>query len=83
MAAGERKMTDVTAIFFDEDGGVTGFVEEFLEVTAHGRDLNEARTRLIEAVRTELEYSHESVRRRAASYGTVTRACLFVEFREP
>lgn len=78
----ENRATDVTAIFFDEDGGVTGFVEEFLEVTAHGRDLNEARARLIEAVRTELEYSHASVRRRAASYGTVTRECLFVEFRK-
>jgi predicted RNase H-like HicB family nuclease len=82
MPSGENKATSVTAIFFEEDGGVTGFVEEFLEVTAHGRDLTEARARLMDAVRTELEYSHESVRRRAASYGTVTRECLFVEFRE-
>jgi len=82
MTAGERRGTNVTAIFFSEDGGVTGFVEEFPEVTAHGRELKEARARLTEAVRTELEYNHESVRRHATSYGTVTQECLFVEFVE-
>jgi predicted RNase H-like HicB family nuclease len=81
MPNGEQKATSVTAIFFEENGGVTGFVEEFLEVAAHGRDLKEARARLINAIRNELENSHESVRQRAASYGTVTRECLFVEFR--
>ena len=82
MSAGEHKATSVTAIFFEENGGITGFVEEFLEVAAHGKNLKEARARLIDAIRNELENSHESVRQRAASFGTVTRECLFVEFRE-
>ena len=81
MSAGEQKATSVTAIFFEEDGGVTGFVEQFLEVTAHGRNLKEARARLIDAIRDKLEDNADSVRQRAASYGTVTRECLFVGFR--
>jgi len=46
----------LTAIFFEEDGGVTGFVEEFLSVSAHGRNLKEARSQLTQA--TE-EHMHE------------------------
>jgi len=81
MPQGERMATTATAIFFEENGGVTGFVEEFLEVTGHGRNLEEARARLIDAIRDKLEDDAGSVRQRAASYGTVTRECLFIEFR--
>lgn|GEM_PF-1508944 len=81
MSNADRKATSVAAIFFEENGGITGFVEEFLEVTAHGRNLKEARTRLIDAIRDKLEDDADSVRQRAASYGTVTLECLFVEFR--
>ena len=69
----------LTAIFFEENGGVTGFVEEFLGVSAHGKNLKEARTRLTAAARQYLEDNREGVRQRMASYGTVTRERLFVD----
>jgi len=69
----------LTAIFFDEEGGVTGFVEELLGVSAHGRNLKEARSRLTAAARKYLQDNHEGVRQRMASYGTVTRERLFID----
>ncbi|HEX3577405.1 MAG TPA: hypothetical protein VHY33_02480 [Thermoanaerobaculia bacterium] len=73
----------LTAIFFDDDGGVTGFVEEFLDVSAHGRNLKDARTKLTKALRERLEAEPEETRYREASYGTVTRERLAVEFWRP
>ena len=69
----------LTAIFFEEDGGITGFVEEFLGVSAHGRNLKEARSRLTAAARKHLQDNREGVRQRMESYGTVTRERLFVD----
>jgi len=45
----------VIAIFVDDDRGVTGYVEEFIGVSAHGKNLKEARARLTAAARTFLE----------------------------
>jgi hypothetical protein len=70
----------LTAIFFNDGDGVTGFVEEYLDVSAHGRNLKEARTKLTKALRERLEDEPGEVRRREASYGTVTRERLTVEF---
>jgi predicted RNase H-like HicB family nuclease len=69
----------LTAIFFEENGPVTGFVEELLGVSAHGRNLKEARSRLTAAARKFLEDNREGVRQRMESYGTVTRERLFVD----
>lgn len=69
----------LTAIFFEEDGRVTGFVEEFLSVSAHGRNLTEARSRLTQAAEEHMHEHREGVRQRLASYGSVTRERLVVE----
>lgn len=69
----------LTAIFFENDGGVTGFVEEFIEVSAHGRNLKEARTRLIAAAEDRMHKHREGVRQRLESYGSVTRERVVVE----
>jgi predicted RNase H-like HicB family nuclease len=72
----------LTAIFFEENGGITGFVEEFLDVSAHGRNLKEARMKLTEALRERLEADPSEVRYGKASFGIVTRERLAVEFTE-
>jgi predicted RNase H-like HicB family nuclease len=69
----------LTAIFFEEDGGITGFVEEFLGVSAHGRNLKEARTLLVAAAEKHMHEHREGVRQWLASYGSVTRERLVVE----
>jgi transcriptional regulator with XRE-family HTH domain len=69
----------LTAIFFEEGGGVTGFVEELTGVSAHGKTLREARTRLTAAAREYPYATRQGVRQRSASYGTVTRERLIVE----
>lgn len=69
----------LTAIYFEEDGGVTGFVEEFLGVSAHGRNMDEARERLTEAAGKHLRQNRAGVRQRLQSYGNVTRERLAVE----
>jgi predicted RNase H-like HicB family nuclease len=70
----------LTAIFFDDDGGVTGFVEEFLDVSAHGRNLKDARAKLTKALRERLEQEPGEARYSAGSYGPVTRERIAVEF---
>lgn len=72
----------LTAIFFEENGGVTGFVEEFLDVSAHGRNPKDARAKLTKALRERLEAEPE-VRYSKAAFGTVTRERLTVEFWRP
>ncbi|HSY52068.1 MAG TPA: hypothetical protein VLC46_24920 [Thermoanaerobaculia bacterium] len=69
----------LTAIFFEEGGGVTGFVEEFHGISAHGKTLREARARLTAAAREFPHANREGVRQRSASYGSVTRERLIVE----
>jgi hypothetical protein len=76
--SGDDMHAILTAIFFEEDGGITGFVEEFPDVSAH--NLKEAREKLTKALRERLEDEPGEVRRREASYGTVTRERLAVEF---
>jgi len=68
----------LTAIFFEEDGGVTGFVE-FLGVSAHGRNLKEARSRLTQATEEHMHEPGKVSRQRLASYGSVTRERLIVK----
>jgi hypothetical protein len=48
----------LTAIYFDEDGGVMGFVEELWGVSAHGRNLKEARKRLTAAAEAFFRDNH-------------------------
>jgi transcriptional regulator with XRE-family HTH domain len=69
----------LTAIYFEEGGGVTGFVEEFHGISAHGKTLREARARLTVAAREYPHANREGVRQRSASYGSVTRERLVVE----
>jgi transcriptional regulator with XRE-family HTH domain/predicted RNase H-like HicB family nuclease len=69
----------LTAIYFEEGGRVTGFVEELHGISAHGKTLREARTRLTQAARAYAQANREGVRQRPASYGTVTRERLIVE----
>lgn len=69
----------LTAIFFEEGGGVTGFVEELRGISAQGKNLREVRTRLTAAAREYAHANREGVRQRPASYGTVTRERLMVE----
>ncbi|HXH92995.1 MAG TPA: type II toxin-antitoxin system HicB family antitoxin [Thermoanaerobaculia bacterium] len=73
-------MSELNAIFFDDDGGITGFIEEFLGVFAHGKNIDEARSRLVEAAETFLEGSGPGVSQRRSAYGTVTRERMLVEF---
>ena len=81
MLDGDNLRAILTAIFFEEKGGITGFVEEFIDVSAHGRNLKEARSRLTDAIRKQLEDNRASVRQLDAAYGTVTRERLIVDFR--
>ena len=69
----------LTAIFFEEDGGVTGFVEELISVSAHGRNMKDARSQLTTAARLFIQENREGVRQRMASYGKVTRERLVVD----
>jgi predicted RNase H-like HicB family nuclease len=69
----------LTAIFFDDDDGVTGFVEEFFGVSAHGKNLKEARARLTAATREFLQKHRKDMRQRMALDGTVTRERLFID----
>jgi len=80
---GADMQVTLTAIFFEEDGGFTGFVEESVDVSAHGRTLKEARTKLTKALRERLEAEAREARFSKASYGTVTRERLTVEFWRP
>jgi hypothetical protein len=69
----------LTAFFVEDGDGITGFIEEFRGVSAHGKILKEARTRLTASARKHLEENQEGVRQRMESYGTVTRERQFVD----
>lgn len=69
----------LTAIFFDDDHGVTGFVEEFFGVSAHGKNLKEARARLTAAARGFLQEHRKDMRQRMMLDGMVTRERLFID----
>jgi len=80
LSYGERRFSELNAIFFDDDdGGVSGFIEELLGVFAHGKNIDEARARLVEAAETFLEGNGPGVSQRRSAYGTVTRERLLVD----
>jgi predicted RNase H-like HicB family nuclease len=72
-----QRFAEFNAIFFDDDGGVGGFIEELLGVSARGKDIKEARAKLTTAAEKFLD--GDSVSARLAAYGTVTRERLLVE----
>ena len=76
---GDRRYADLNAIFFDDGGGVSGFIEELIGVTAHGKDIAEARRRLTEAAERFLDGPSAGMNERMSAYGTVTRERLLVE----
>ena len=79
MLDGEIARAVLTATFFNKDDGVTGFVEEFFGVSAHGKNLKEARVRLTAAAREFLQEHRKDMRQRMMVDGTVTRERLFID----
>lgn len=71
----------LTAIYMDDDHGVTGYIEEFIGVSAHGKNLKEARARLTGAARIFLEEHRDDLRQRMALEGTFTRERLLIDVR--
>jgi predicted RNase H-like HicB family nuclease len=71
----------LTAIYMDDDHGVTGYVEEFIGVSAHGKNLKEARARLTAAARIFLEEHRDDLRQRMALEGTFMRERLLIDVR--
>jgi predicted RNase H-like HicB family nuclease len=70
----------MTAVFLDDDdGGVTGFIEEFWGVTVHGKNLIQARKQLKEAAQTFIDENREDILRRMDCDGTVTREKMVLE----
>jgi predicted RNase H-like HicB family nuclease len=70
----------LTAVFLDEDdGGVTGFIEEFWGVTVRAKNLKDARKQLKDAARTFIDDNHDDILRRMDSDGTVTREKMVLE----
>jgi predicted RNase H-like HicB family nuclease len=70
----------MTAVFLDDDdGGVTGFIEEFWGVTVHGKNLIQARKQLKEAAQTFIDENREDILRRLDCDGTVTREKMVLE----
>jgi predicted RNase H-like HicB family nuclease len=66
-----------SAIFFDDGDGVSGFIEELLGVSAHGKDIREVRAKLTAA--TEEFIDSKEMDSRQSAYGTVTREKLLIE----
>jgi len=70
----------LTAVFLDDDdGGVTGFIEEFWGVTVHGKNMKEARKQLTEAAQTFIDENREDILRRMDCDGQVTREKMLLE----
>jgi predicted RNase H-like HicB family nuclease len=70
----------LTAVFLDEDdGGVTGFIEEFWSVTVRAKSLKEARKQLKEAAQTFLDDNRDDILRRMDCDGQVTREKMVLE----
>ncbi|MEA2238168.1 MAG: hypothetical protein QOC81_2892 [Thermoanaerobaculia bacterium] len=70
----------LTAVFLDDDdGGVTGFIEEFWGVTVRGKNLKDARKQLKEAAQTFLDENREDILRRMDCDGHVTREKMLLE----
>jgi len=70
----------MTAVFLDDDdGGVTGFIEEFWGVTVRAKNLIQARKQLTEAAQTFLDENREDILRRMDCDGTVTREKMVLE----
>ncbi|MEA2236604.1 MAG: hypothetical protein QOC81_1328 [Thermoanaerobaculia bacterium] len=73
-------LATLNAIFFDDDGGVSGFVEELIGVHGHGKNIKEARASLTKAAREFLAGQEHGMSERLSAYGPVTREKLDVEF---
>jgi len=70
----------LTAVFLDDDdGGVTGFIEEFWGVTVRAKNLIQARKQLTEAAQTFLDENREDILRRVNCDGQVTREKMLLE----
>jgi predicted RNase H-like HicB family nuclease len=70
----------MTAVFLDDDdGGVTGFIEEFWGVTVRAKNLIQARKQLKEAAQTFLDENREDILRRMDCDGQVTREKILLE----
>jgi predicted RNase H-like HicB family nuclease len=70
----------LTAVFLDEDdGGVTGFIEEFWGVTVRAKNLIQARKQLKEAAQTFIDDNREDILRRMDCDGQVTREKMLLE----
>ena len=70
----------LTAVFLDDDDGeVTGFIEEFWGVTVRAKNLIQARKQLKEAAQTFLDENREDILRRMDCDSTVTREKMVLE----
>jgi len=70
----------LTAVFLDDDdGGVTGFIEEFWGVNVRGKKLKDARNQLKEAAQTFIDENRDDILRRMDSDGPVTREKMLLE----
>lgn len=80
MSDDDAKRAVLTAVFLDDDdGGVTGFIEEFWGVTVRGKNLRDARKQLKEPAQAFLDENRDDILRRMDSDGTVTRVKMLLE----
>jgi predicted RNase H-like HicB family nuclease len=69
----------LTAVFFEDDDGFTGFVEEFWSVSVHGRHLNEARSLLTDAAQKFLDDNRDDILQRSEPRESVTRERMVLD----
>jgi hypothetical protein len=69
----------LTAVYFEDDDGYTGFVEELWSVSVHERNIRDARTRLTEAAQKFLRENRRDILQRAEPHDRVTRERMVVE----
>jgi len=69
-----------TVVFLDgDDGGGTGFIEEFGGVRVRAKNIKEARKQLKDAAQTFIDENREDILRRMDSDGPVTREKMLLE----
>ena len=80
MFESDTQMAAMTAVFLDEDdGSVTGFIEEFWGVTVRAKNIKEARKQLKEAAQTFIDDNRDDILRRMDCDGQVTREKMALE----
>jgi predicted RNase H-like HicB family nuclease len=80
MFESDAQMAALTAVFLDDDDGVvTGFIEEFWGISVRGKNLKEARKQLKEAAQAFLDENRDDILRRMDSDGPVTREKMLLE----